>query len=317
MKLTLIFATFFSMLTIPAFAHETNDITIENEALRVRINSTGAELTSLVAKNTGREYLWHGDPKFWSDRAPLMFPVNVRFKGDRYSYQDNHYVIPKMGLAIYRLFETVPSPNANEATFRLIANKDTLRQYPFPFELRVTYRLEDTQLISEFKVANHGNEVMPFALGGHPGFAFPISAKYQREDFEYWFSKKISTDRNEIVESLIQPKVIPFMKDESTLSFGDNRVPDGGILLTNTVARTIGLAQKGESPFVTVDLGDFPNVNLWSPPGFPFACIEPMIGHHDSQDSPETIEDKDYLIRLEPGESRTYRFTITVHPLIK
>ncbi len=155
---------------------------------------------------------------------------------------------------------------------------------------------------------------IPFALGRHPGFAFPIKDKDSREDFEYWFSETLTTDRNEITGSLIQPKEIPFLKGESTLSFEDARVPDGGLLLVDTPARVIGLARMGEKPFVTVDLGDFPNANLWSPPGFPFACIEPIIVHHDFQESPEALEEKDYLIRMKPKKSKTYRFSITVHP---
>lgn len=297
-----------------AFAHERQQVMIQNDVLSARISSEGAELMSVRAKVNGREFLWQGAPEFWGDRAPLMFPVNVRFKGDRYTYQGESYVIPKMGLAIYRSFDVLSSEKTNEAIFELSANKDTLRQYPFSFRLQVTYRLEGNTLFNEFVVENQGDEVMPFALGGHPGFTFPTADKVRRDDFEYWFSEPLTTDRNEITGSLIQPKVVPFLKRESTLGFGDARIPDGGLLLVDTPARVIGLAKKGEKPFVTVDLGDFPNANLWSPPGFPFACIEPMIAHHDFQESPEAIEKKKHLIRMNPGESKIYRFTITVHP---
>ena len=312
--------SFFACLTLgwlstaQVHAHEPPDVRIENGVLSAEISPAGAQLMSLMAKDSGREFLWHGDRQFWSNRAPLMFPVNVRFKGDRYTYRDNSYVIPKMGLAIYRPFKVLLSGKTNEARFELTANKDTLRQYPFDFRLQVTYRLRENSLINEFVVENQGAEVMPFALGGHPGFTFPVGDEDQREDFEYWFSQKLTTDRNEISGSLIQPKMVPFLKGESTLSFGDQRIPNGGLLIRDARARVIGLAKHGHEPFVTVDLGDFGNVNLWSPPGFPFACIEPMVGHHDLQDGSEAIEEKDYLVRLGPGESNTYRFTITVHP---
>ena len=294
-------------------AHDSPEVLIENATLRVRISSDGAELQSIVAKKTDREFLWQGDPEFWGDRAPLMFPVNVRFKGDRYTHQGKSYVIPKMGLAIYRRFNVIPSSIRNEATFELSANRDTLRQYPFPFRLRVTYRLEENRLINEFVIENNGNQVMPFALGGHPGFTFPITDDTNRDDFEYRFSRPLTIDRKVISDSLIQTDVVPFLKNESSLTFGDDRIPDGGLLIVDSPSRMIGLARRGEEPFVTVELGDFPNVNLWSPPGFPYACIEPMIAHHDFQDSPDAIEEKRYLIRLNPGESKTYRFTITIH----
>ena len=56
------------------------NISIENEALSVTINTLGAELQSIRHKKTEREYLWQGDPNIWSGRAPIMFPVNVRIE---------------------------------------------------------------------------------------------------------------------------------------------------------------------------------------------------------------------------------------------
>ena len=67
---------------------------------------------------------------------------------------------------------------------------------------------------------------------------------------------------------------------------------------------------KGHAPFIKVDLGDFPNVNLWSPPGSPFACIEPMIGHHDFVDAPHEIKKKSFLIKLPPRYAKRYSYTI-------
>ena len=74
-------------------------ITIENETLCVSINKTGAELWNIFDKDKGVEYLWQGDPKYWSGRAPIMFPVNVRFKDEKFTFKDKMYDMPRMGLA--------------------------------------------------------------------------------------------------------------------------------------------------------------------------------------------------------------------------
>ena len=76
--------------------------------------------------------------------------------------------------------------------------------------------------------------------------------------------------------------------------------------------RRIGLGLENEPPFVEVDLGNFPNVNLWSPPGYPFACIEPMVSHHDLHDSPLAIEKKRHLMALPGGQSVEYHFSIII-----
>ena len=40
-------------------------VVLENEALKVTINSFGAELASIRGKTTDTEYLWNADAKFW------------------------------------------------------------------------------------------------------------------------------------------------------------------------------------------------------------------------------------------------------------
>ncbi len=37
---------------------------LENDKIRIEIDSHGAELKSLVKKETGTEYMWCADPKY-------------------------------------------------------------------------------------------------------------------------------------------------------------------------------------------------------------------------------------------------------------
>ena len=39
--------------------------TLENDILRVEIDSLGAEIKSVKSKSTGQEYMWQGDPAYW------------------------------------------------------------------------------------------------------------------------------------------------------------------------------------------------------------------------------------------------------------
>ena len=47
-------------------------VVLENEALKVTINSFGAELASIQGKATDTEYLWNADAKFWKRTAPVL-----------------------------------------------------------------------------------------------------------------------------------------------------------------------------------------------------------------------------------------------------
>ncbi|MCB1122719.1 MAG: hypothetical protein KJT03_14295 [Verrucomicrobiae bacterium] len=304
-------------VSLPLLAKD-DQVTIQSRELSVTIARKGAELQSIIHRPTGIEYLWQGDPEYWDRRAPNMFPVNVRFKDNQFSYRGKTFEMPRMGLAFDGVFEVLPKKAGKKKEAKVVlalkSSPETLKYYPFPFELRISSQIKDLRLLQKYTVKNTGTETLLFALGGHPGFRAPFIKNRDRSDYQYAFSEKMLVRRNVISDSLIQEEQVDFLRDEDRLSLSDERIPNGGMFLMDPDARKIGLALKGRKPYVTVDLGDFPNANLWSPPGMPYLCVEPMVAHHDLQDSPLAIEEKDYLIKLPAGKSQTYTFSILIDP---
>lgn len=49
--------------------------TVSNQELTIRVSEHGAELSSIVANATGKEYLWQADPAFWKRHSPVLFPI--------------------------------------------------------------------------------------------------------------------------------------------------------------------------------------------------------------------------------------------------
>ena len=64
---------------------------LENDKLKVTIQEKGAELTSIVKKETQTEYLWNADPTYWKRHAPVLFPIVGAVKGDSYRYEGKEY----------------------------------------------------------------------------------------------------------------------------------------------------------------------------------------------------------------------------------
>lgn len=50
---------------------------ISNEYITLTVSAKGAEMRSIEKDSV--EYLWNGDPAYWADRAPLLFPYVSRF----------------------------------------------------------------------------------------------------------------------------------------------------------------------------------------------------------------------------------------------
>lgn len=77
--------------------------TIQNGCLRVGVAEHGAELQS-IRDREDTEYLWQGDPAYWSDRAPNLFPYVARLTGGKYRLDGREYRMDIHGLAPYRDF---------------------------------------------------------------------------------------------------------------------------------------------------------------------------------------------------------------------
>ena len=65
---------------------------LENEKLRVEIDSFGAELKSVKDKATGQEYMWQADAAYWGRTSPVLFPFVGKLKNDSFLHGGQTYL---------------------------------------------------------------------------------------------------------------------------------------------------------------------------------------------------------------------------------
>jgi galactose mutarotase-like enzyme len=147
-------------------------IELTSGELSAAIDPHGAELSSLTDA-AGRELLTDADPRWWTGRAPLLFPIVGRLAGDSYRLGDRNYQLPQHGFARRKTFTLIEqAPGA--LTLRLAADKETRAAYPFDFQLDVSFQIRGPRLEVAVTVANLGERDMPFSFGFHPAFAWPL-----------------------------------------------------------------------------------------------------------------------------------------------
>ena len=147
-------------------------VKIENKQLIATFSEKGAETTSLRDAQTGREYIWQGDPAFWSGHSPILFPITGGLWNGESRIDGRAYNIPKHGFAKNMTWQ-VGEQKAESVTFFLEATEATREVFPYAFRLEVCYHLEGRTLKADFKVENQGTETMFFQMGGHPGLNLP------------------------------------------------------------------------------------------------------------------------------------------------
>ena len=144
-------------------------VTIKNDQLIVDISLEGAEMTSIRNAQTGEEYLWQGDDKYWGRQAPVLFPIVGRLIDNQYQYNGKTYTMNQHGFARDMTF-TEQMVTSNSATFYLKSSPETLEKYPFEFSFQITYILHENQITVSYEILNPSNETIYYSVGGHPAF---------------------------------------------------------------------------------------------------------------------------------------------------
>src|SRR3546814_14374317 len=73
--------------------------------------------------------------------------------------------------------------------FRLDADEETQRVYPFDFRLDMAFAVEGVSLSMTATVMNRGSEDMPFSFGFHPAFAWPLPYGGKKEEHRVLFDR--------------------------------------------------------------------------------------------------------------------------------
>ncbi|MBY3301137.1 aldose 1-epimerase family protein, partial [Rhizobium laguerreae] len=147
-------------------------IRIGNEDLTVDVSSLGAEMQALSSSD-GRSWLWTGDAAFWTGRSPILFPIVGKAPDDKVAIGGTVYPMAQHGFARRSEFVLAASTETM-CRFELVASDATRSVYPFDFQLAVVHAVEGRVLTVTAEVTNRGRKAMPFGLGYHSAFAWPL-----------------------------------------------------------------------------------------------------------------------------------------------
>lgn len=286
---------------------------LENDRLKVVIHHFGAELASMVNKQTGEEYIWHADETYWKRSAPVLFPFVGSLKNKEYRYDGTTYSMGQHGFA--RDMEFVPvSKTENEVWFCLTADENTYERYPFTFTLEIGYQLMENELRVTWRVLNEDDKPMHFSIGGHPAFMCPIAGKGEQTDYYIAFDTKQDLTYSKLNENGL------VYKKENVLSTCGGMMPvhkhlfdEDALVIEGHQAQTVSLCNGEQKPYLTVKF-QAPLFGLWSPAGknAPFICIEPWYGRCDDEKFNGTLEEREYGQSLEANERFEASYSIII-----
>lgn len=280
--------------------------TISTNQLRAKFSSKGAELISLQSLDNRREYIWEGNPEIWGKHAPILFPIVGSLKNNQYMFEQATFELPRHGFARDYDFEIVDLTE-NKVSFLLKSDIETIKNYPFHFELTVTYTLHENTLGINYQISNKNNFLLPFSVGAHPAFA--LTDKFENYSLVIESNENISYHLLE--DGLISNQCKELKPVGKNIFLNYDLFKNDALVIKNVAFKNIQINHNNK-PFLKVNFQDFEHLGLWTKFEAPFLCIEPWMGYSDTVSQFGSILDKEAIQILQPFANKNYQYSIEI-----
>ena len=280
-------------------------ITLKNEFLTASFNEVGAELKSLVSD--GKEYIWEGRSEVWAGSCPLLFPICGGLKDDKYTFNGKEYTLQKHGYARFKTFE-IENKTDTSVVFLHKSDDETKKSFPFDYELRVIYKLNEKTLKIDYSVKNLTDGTMYFSIGSHEGYYTPEGI----EDYDVIFPQNETLNAYVLYGNLLSNQQLPIIKDQNYLPLYDKYFTVDALVFKDLKSKSATLRNRKTGTAVRVDFPDADYFLLWHKPNSPYMCLEPWSGIQDIVGSSYDITEKEGIISLDAKSEYNHTHSITI-----
>lgn len=288
-------------------------LTLKDQGCTVQVETVGAELKS-YKNETGKEFIWDSNPDFWPRSSPLLFPTIGNLRNGRTIINGTEYELCKHGFAkdIDMEYEIEAD---NKISFFCQFSEDTLKCYPFRFQLRMTYELKGPGLHITYLVTNADDKEMYYHLGAHPGFMCPLEEGERFSDYVLKFPCAETCDSP--VYDLQNLQFDPVntkrhLDNSDTVALDYSLFGSDALVFPHLKSKSVQLINPSTGRGIQMDYPDFATIAFWTPSNAeaPFLCLEPWNGGAIFADEDDHFINKRDIQTLPAGESRSYELSI-------
>lgn len=284
-----------------------NKISIKSNHFFANISKIGAEILEVQNSVVNHSYLWSVNTDFWNRVSPNLFPIVGRLKNDSFQHNGQSFQMFQHGFARNLEFEVINLTD-NSVSLKLTSDENTRKVYPFDFVLEISYILHENHLDVHYKVTNLSNEIMPFSIGAHPGFAI----QEPLENYQLVFDQDFTASRHLIDAGLYNGISEPILNG-NTIHLNNDLIKNDAIVFKKPPFYSVTLQHQDGQKLVTVSSSDFHYWGFWSKTGAPFFCIEPWAGLADSTNASGNLFDKEGIQSLAPTATKSFSYSMEFH----
>ena len=295
-------------------------IVLKSDHLDVEFQTLGGALSSIKDKDDV-EYLWQGDPTYWSGQAPVLFPICGSVRNDTVLYDkedgsQKEGKIPRHGLVRKKEFTLVKQTD-NSVTFAIEDDEEMYANYPYHFRLEITYTVTGKTIRTQYKIYNkEAEKSMPYFIGGHPGFNCPLLEDEVYEDYYLEFEKPETCT---VPKPFSETGMLDFkdrsrwLENKKEIDLNYDFFSYDAVTLDNLESRSVSLKSRKHDKGLKLHFKEFPNLIVWSTLNKgPFIALEPWSGLSTSIEEGDRLEDKKNVKILKPGRFEQLGFDIEI-----
>ena len=243
-------------------------IRIQANEISAIIQLTGAELTYFSAKE-GVNLMWNVNDVFWNRCAPILFPIVGKLKNDKYTWNNQTYQMKQHGFARDSRF-TLVEQYGHKVVLQLLSSDATKHQFPFNFQLTITYECLATGLKITHEVQNTSESDLPISFGGHPGFRLDDSLTNYKLVFPVAF-----TEKRWLIQHGLYTGEFEEMTINKELELNDSLFASDAIVFKNPPFQSVDLVHNTRGKLVSISCENWDAIGFWTKKEAPFFCIEP------------------------------------------
>lgn len=290
-------------------------ITIQSGKASATIDTLGAELKSWKDQ-TGKEYIWCGDPAHWKGTSPLLFPMIGNLRDGKTIINGTEYEISKHGFVRDKEFQVLEQ-GADYVVFSYSYTEATLAMYPFRFNLQLKYHLVGSRLILSYDVYNLDDKEMYFHIGAHPAFNCPMEDDEDFEDYILEFPQPETCQSpvyNLSTHQFDEEGRVCHLDHSNTITLDYSKFQSDALVFEDLKSKKVSLIHKDTKKGISVDFHTFDMVAFWTPMNdtAPFLCIEPWNGAAIFSNEDNEFKHKRSIQTLQAGERRSYQLIFDV-----
>ena len=210
---------------------------------------------------------------------PILFPICGNLPDDTYTYRAQTFHLKQHGFA-RDLAWKVEDQTSTSLALALHSNAETLKAYPFDFQVLFTYKLINHSLEIHQRYTNLSAAVMPFSTGLHPYFCVNDKTGLQ-------FSVPATEMWDKITDKTVGfPGSFDLERDEIDAA------------LRPLTAQAASVTDPSRNLKITLSYdSNYSTLVFWAVKGKDFYCLEPWSAPRNALN---TSED---LLHLEPNKS--------------